>query len=141
MGKLLERLNDASKSGVYAARRVDDVLDATRGSKLRVARVDLAHVSDKAELMRALAAALGFPGWFGANWDALEDCLTDANWAGVDGRVLLLEAGGGLTADENGIFIDVLRSAAAYWAGRAHPFFAVFVGGPLPLPWLYREGQ
>ena len=141
MGKLLERLSDASKSGVYLARRAEDIVDAARDSKLRVTRVDLSRVANKTELMRAMAAGLGFPGWFGANWDALEDCLTDAAWAGADGRVLLIESAGGLPADENGIFIDVLRSAAAYWAERARPFFAVFIGSAQPLPWLYREGQ
>ena len=40
-------------------------------------RVDLAGCSDKATLLARLAAALQFPDWFGHNWDALSDCLTD----------------------------------------------------------------
>ncbi len=30
------------------------------------------------DLFEALAAALNFPSWFGKNWDAVADCLTDA---------------------------------------------------------------
>ncbi len=39
------------------------------------ARIDGALISDKAALMRALAAAFSFPAYFGGNWDALLDCL------------------------------------------------------------------
>jgi hypothetical protein len=139
MGKLLERLSDASKSGVYSALRAEDILEATRGSRLRIVRVGMGGVADKGTLMRTVSAALGFPAWFGANWDALEDCLTDLSWTGADGHVLLLEGVSALPAEENGIFQDVLRAAAADWAGRGHPFFAVFVGGGPSLPALYRD--
>jgi hypothetical protein len=141
MSKLLQRLSDASKSGVYAAERVEDVLDATRGSRLQVARIDLGGIAEKGELMRTVSAALGFPAWFGANWDALEDCLSDLSWTGADGHVLLIEGGGALPAEDNGIFVDVLRAAAAYWSGRGRPFFAVFAGGGPGLPRLYRERE
>ncbi|MFF0429871.1 barstar family protein [Streptomyces sp. NPDC004520] len=39
--------------------------------------LDLAGVTDKAALMDRCAAALALPDWFGRNWDALADCLTD----------------------------------------------------------------
>ncbi|MFF8837862.1 barstar family protein [Streptomyces sp. NPDC015130] len=39
--------------------------------------LDLTGVTDKAALMDRCAAALALPAWFGRNWDALADCLTD----------------------------------------------------------------
>ncbi|WP_405852542.1 barstar family protein [Streptomyces sp. NBC_00090] len=39
--------------------------------------LDLAGVTDKAALMDRCAVALALPAWFGRNWDALADCLTD----------------------------------------------------------------
>jgi len=141
MSKLLQRLSDASKSGVYAAERAEDILEAARGSRLRVVRIGLKGVAGKGELMRAVSGALGFPEWFGANWDALEDCLTDLSWSGAEGHVLLFEGASALPADEQGIFADVLRAAAAFWSGRGRPFFAVFVGSALPLPRLYRDRE
>ncbi|MGA4945160.1 barstar family protein [Streptomyces cinereoruber] len=39
--------------------------------------LDLTGVADKAALMERCAEALGLPDWFGRNWDALADCLTD----------------------------------------------------------------
>lgn len=39
--------------------------------------LDLAGVTDKAALMDRCAVTLALPAWFGRNWDALADCLTD----------------------------------------------------------------
>jgi hypothetical protein len=143
MSKLLQRLGDASRSGVYRTARSDEILDATEGSDLRVARIGLAGATGKQAVMESVAAALQFPQWFGANWDALEDCLTDLSWCSAGGHVLLIEGADGLPGDEVGIFIDILASAAAWWAERGRPFFAVFVGGAprAQLPELYRRRQ
>ena len=39
--------------------------------------VDLDPHGDKAELLDRVAEGLGFPDWFGRNWDALNDALFD----------------------------------------------------------------
>ncbi|MER6072440.1 barstar family protein [Streptomyces sp. NPDC001817] len=40
-------------------------------------RLDLDGVTDKAGLMDAVARTLALPDWFGRNWDALLDSLSD----------------------------------------------------------------
>ncbi len=40
-------------------------------------RLDGAMIRDSSQLHRWLAGELGFPSWYGANLDALYDCLTD----------------------------------------------------------------
>ena len=139
MSKLLQRLSDASKSGVYRTARVDEVLDASQGSRLQVARIGLAGAAGKDALLERMARSLAFPRWFGGNWDALEDCLSDLSWSKADGHVLLIEDAAALPADERGILTDILSSVAAYWAERRRPFFAVFVGGAPPLPELFKQ--
>jgi hypothetical protein len=134
----LQRLSDASKSGVYRASRTDEILDATQGSTLQVSRIDLSGAADKQALMERIALALAFPRWFGGNWDALEDCLTDLSWSKAGGHVLLLEGATQLPADERGILVDILAAAAAWWADRKRPFFAVFLGSSPALPELYK---
>jgi hypothetical protein len=42
-----------------------------------VVTLDLDGVTDRAELMDRCARALQLPDWFGRNWDALADSLTD----------------------------------------------------------------
>ena len=135
----MQRLGDASKSGVYRTSRMDEILDATRGSALQVSRIDLSGAPGKEALMERIARALEFPSWFGGNWDALEDCLTDLSWSKADGHVLLLEGAAELAADERGILVDILAAAAAWWIDRKRPFFAVFLGSTLALPELYNS--
>ena len=135
-GKLIQRLQDSSRSGAYRVSRADEVLDAVQGSKLSVVRVAFAP---KAALLKDLASALGFPAWFGENWDALEDCLTDLSWRDALGHVLIIERA--KPGDDLGVLVDILRSSAEFWAGRGKPFFALFVDPQrsLPLPELFRQ--
>jgi len=140
MGKLTQRLTDAARSGVYRAQRAGEIVDAARGTRLELASVDLGGAPDKEALLEKLAAALAFPAWFGGNWDALEDCLTDLSWRAGDGHVALISGHGELPADDLGVLVDVLGAAAGHWAGRGKPFFAVFIdpAHALALPALFR---
>ena len=145
MSKLLQRLSDAAKSGVYRAPHGRDIADSLGGSPLRLARIVLEGATDKDALLSVIAAALDFPRWFGGNWDALEDCLADLSWSKAAGHVLLIEGAASLPADERGILVDILASAAASWKDRGRPFFAVFVEGAsalaAPLPDLYKPAK
>jgi hypothetical protein len=131
MGKLRERLMDPARSGVYRVSGTAELLEALEGSGLALARIDL-----RRPVFEAFSHALGFPAWFGRNWDALEDCLTDLSWPGAGGHLLLLEGD-----DDSGVLADVLGSAAQFWAGQGRPFFAVFLDPHkrLKLKDLFRE--
>ena len=135
--KLQARLADTSKSGVFRAPTDQAVRDAMTGADFDLVPIQLGKGKDA--ILASVASALGFPEWFGGNWDALEDSLTDLSWREDKPRVLLFfDASAG---DDLGILIDVLSSAAEYWKERERAFFAVFVDprGKLVLPPLYRE--
>lgn len=96
---------------------------------LDCARIGLEGCSTKADLLERIASALGFPAWFGHNWDALADCLTDLGWRPAPGYVLVFEHASELQQSEPEVFdtaLDVLRDVAAAWQGRGGPF-RVFV--------------
>jgi RNAse (barnase) inhibitor barstar len=133
MSKLLERLRDPVRSGVYRVTRSDAIDEAMRDA----AQIDLKD----GDALRAIAQALHFPDWFGGNWDALEDCLGDLSWRPGNGHVLVFRNWQALTSDNLGVLIDVLRSSAEYWSGRGKPFFAVLIDpqAKLALPPLHRE--
>ena len=133
MSKLLERLQDPVRSGVYRLTR-SDAIDEVMGS---AAQIDLKD----GNALRAISQALRFPDWFGGNWDALEDCLGDLSWRPGDGHVLVFRNWQALTSDDLGVLIDVLRSSAEFWQGRGKPFFAVLVDpqARLALAPLHRE--
>ena len=131
MGELIQRLQDASRSGVYRVPRADEVREAAAGSNLSLVKI---RFQEKDKLLRGIAAALDFPSWFGENWDALEDCLSDLSWRKPAGHVLVFEQA--KVSDDFGVLVDILRSTAEHWAARGTPFFAVFIdpAGALPLP-------
>ncbi|WP_371316783.1 barstar family protein [Pseudomonas gingeri] len=43
---------------------------------LQVVEIDLSEVTSSSELHSILSEALGFPGWYGGNWDAFWDAIT-----------------------------------------------------------------
>lgn len=137
MSKLLARLSDPLKSGVYRVAHDQDVRDALKSGEFDVAAVMLP--SGKAEMLAAISAALAFPEWFGGNWDALEDCLADLSWRKGAGHVILIS--NAKRGDEYGILCDILALVAEHWRGRGQPFFAVFIDPErkLALPGLYKE--
>lgn len=132
MSKLLQRLHDAKRSGVYRATNAVPIRDATSGSDLDVVEIDAAG-----NPLQKIARALAFPEWFGGNWDALEDLLGDLSWRKGEGHVLVFTA----YPQDRDMLIDVLRSSAEYWMQRNKPFFAVFIdsAGRIALPQLYRD--
>ncbi|MER6995754.1 barstar family protein [Streptomyces sp. NPDC000410] len=58
--------------------------------------LDLHGVTDKASLMDRCASDLELPAWFGRNWDALADCLTDL--PGDEGTLVLVSRWQGFAA-------------------------------------------
>jgi hypothetical protein len=82
--------------------------------------LDLTGVGDRQEFMDRCTADLGLPDWFGRNWDALADCLTDLSWwpAEPGGRRLLVRGWHGFAAllpREWRIVKDILRDAELFW--------------------------
>ena len=89
----------------------------------RVSRSDLApkgvSINLEKPVFDAFAEALDLPDWFGRNWDALEDSLTE--------RSAVLVIRNARPGDEFGVLVDVLQGAADYWREQGEPFAAVFV--------------
>jgi hypothetical protein len=88
------------------------VVRTIRGSKMKT--VD--------SLFDEFAAALQFPHYFGENWNALDECLTDLDWLSGDSYLLLVaDAPLVLTQEDPGefaAFVKVVIRAAKEWAGR-----------------------
>ena len=64
--------------------------------------------------LRQLGSALHFPIWFGANFDALFDCLADPDWYPAKGHVIVLSGIDSLRVSDPDHFttlIEVLQAA------------------------------
>lgn len=118
-------------SGILHAERIEEesaIRAAAIESGLDYARIDLHDVNNKQQVLQAIAAALEFPEYFGMNWDALYDCLTDMSWRRARGCVVLL-AGfssqeGDATTDLD-VLIQVLNGVVEFWREREVPFYVI----------------
>ncbi len=95
--------------------RLLDQFDAAGWS---TALIDLSGVIDKAGVLAAFAQQLRFPGWFGHNWDALDDALRDLSWLPSRQRGYVIAVLGGSspsmgTAADRAMLRDVLEHATS----------------------------
>jgi RNAse (barnase) inhibitor barstar len=132
MDTLSKILSNAKLSGVYRpAQGLDEIARAAKAAKLSIVKLDLGAVQGKSEFLARLAKALKCPPYFGMNWDALNDCLTDLSWLDDNGRVVILINGKDFAAKNQNDFstaIDVFQAASEYWRSYAKPFW-IFVYG------------
>ncbi|MGW7293642.1 barstar family protein [Streptomyces xiamenensis] len=90
-------------------------------------RLDLTGVRDRDALLRRCAEDLGFPDYFGHNWDALDDCLRDLVWWGEPpavGWVIAVRGWDELRRElpeSARILGEILADAATHWRNRGVP--------------------
>jgi hypothetical protein len=106
----------------------------------RLKHVELLHVSgeqahDKRRFLAASARALRLPRWFGMNWDALADCLTEFDWRPGSTHVLLLSGLDGFAKHSPPDFamaLAILEDAASFWTQRGVRFLVLLESRRLP---------
>ena len=102
------------------------LIEAAAQNSFAVFRVDLAGVSDKVALLKAIGDAMAFPEWYGRNWDALLDCLADLGWQSAEGYVVILEHCDGIHGRAEADFVQTLQvfeAAANEWREQGIPFW------------------
>ena len=85
-------------------------------------------IRDANELLRVLWAALRLPGYFGFNWDALDECLRDFHWI-AERRIVLVHTDLPMSLDvqELTTYLNILADAIGTWAvDDSHEFVVVF---------------
>ncbi len=102
---------DTRQAGVYHLPRSNlSALEAGAGAAgCCVFHVDLARARSKSDILDAVGKALAFPEWFGANWDALNDCLLDMGWRPAVGYVVILDHCDGIHAHAEADFVTLVQ--------------------------------
>lgn len=123
------RLAQPAQAGVYHLPQGGTVELALAAKQLDFwwISVDLSHARSKEDLLTILAQGLNFPSWFGNNWDALADCLTDLSWHPAEGYVLVLEQADSLRAAAEADFLTllaILSDVAEYWRHEGLAFWS-----------------
>lgn len=127
---LAEQLESRELAGSYTLGcSIEALRSAVTEAGYALFDADLKGVKGKQNLLKALAAAAGFPADFGANWDALADALCDLSWHPANGYVLLLRNPSdtlGLSANDREIAQDILADTVVYWRQRNKAFWIFF---------------
>jgi RNAse (barnase) inhibitor barstar len=130
MASLLELLPDSERAGVFeSSLDPDEITAAAKTVGLQVFKLDLRRTSGKLKFLEQIAKTFRFPSYFGKNWDALNDCITDLSWLDGAGWVLLLTHCRDFAAEHEDSFttaLTLLSSTAKHWRTRRKPFW-VFV--------------
>jgi Barstar (barnase inhibitor) len=90
--------------------------------------LDGTAIASKADFLNALATALNFPDYFGHNWDALADCLTDMGWQGGDRALLLYTHPEHFAQADPAAWstaLEILQEAIEFWHNTGTSLYVV----------------
>lgn len=139
MNPILPIVLGIAAPGVWRCDRLpEEAVELVRDRNWCPLEIDVDRIEGKDDLLRIIAEAGRFPDHFGANWDAVADCLGDLSWLGCRGYVFIVRHGHRLSAccqANTEILLDVLAEAAETWSERGTVFTTVWEGDqPLELP-------
>lgn len=134
MKAVLELLKDCESAGVYVLPDVvllQDIEDASREQGYAYFHIQGGSIHNKEDFLMSIARVMSFPDYFGGNWDALEDCLTDLLWVNAKGYVIAYDdvrAFAVQDADGLATVLDIFNASAQFWRSQGRGFFVLLVG-------------
>lgn len=123
-------LNNAEASGVFhlVTSGQSTIEMAARHIRFCVLKADIVSPLSAHDVLHQLGAALNFPTWYGVNFDALHDCLTDPDWQPAKGYVLFITGMDQLRTSNPADFatlIEVFQAAAEARRAMNTPFWVL----------------
>lgn len=139
MSKLARVLAQKRAPGVYrfpSSASVEFLEREARNKGWRLFYLNGAKIRDKKTFLAHVARAMDFPDYFGKNWDALNDCLTDLKAA--SGYVVLFEAPDKFivkSPSDWDVALAVFKTAIEFWRQVGIPFYFLLRGdAPVTFP-------
>jgi RNAse (barnase) inhibitor barstar len=134
-------LSRSERAGIHRMPYAADLAleEAAESLEYPVHRVDLARVTTKEAFLAAVGEALAFPDWYGHNWDALADCLTDLSWMAADGYVIVLDHADTFAAASPTDFataLSIFQDAADTWREDNIPFWTLVGTASGDMDWM-----
>ncbi|MDY0092993.1 MAG: barstar family protein [Candidatus Vecturithrix sp.] len=98
-------------------------------NSVTVVLIEGANIYDKPSFLQEFAKKFHFPPYFGRNWDAFYDCLTDLEWFDVRNLLVIYPQASKfrtLHPEDWQIAMQILFDAADYWKQRQILFSMLF---------------
>jgi hypothetical protein len=105
--------------------------DSLQKLKTEIFYLDGREIRDKQSFLRKVAEVMRFPDYFGYNWDALDECITDLDWCPAARYILIYdypEAFSKAEPEQWKMANDILRSAVEYWQETDTPLEVLLIG-------------
>lgn len=99
-------------------------LNQDKGTKVYV--LDSDRIVDSPSLFQEFATVFQFPEYFGHNWDALKDCLTELDGHEVDRYIITIDKLDRFIANDSSqwtSFLEVCKSVVEYWQDTETPVY------------------
>ncbi len=83
-------------------------------------------VTGKEAFLRMAGATMSFPAYYGQNWDAFEECVTDLSWIPAKGYVLIYDNVWHFPRNDRPAWRQaraILADAVTFWGKREVPFY------------------
>jgi RNAse (barnase) inhibitor barstar len=132
MNQLLEIIQGKITPGIYELSLTISPVELSQLCQeynCKLFYLDGERIFDKPGFFQSCLGAMDLPEYFGNNWDAWEDCLTDLSWCQASSYLLVYPKSQNFAShspQDWAIFLDVLSSAISYWEEQKTPFSVIF---------------
>jgi RNAse (barnase) inhibitor barstar len=122
-----------SSSGVYVIEPdagLSEIEKAARSCGLLFFTIDLTGIDAKDAFMLQVSKTFNFPSYFGMNWDAFEECITDLSWYPAKGYVVVFNKLAEFTQNARQDMItarEIFEAAASSWRKKRIGFYILLV--------------
>jgi Barstar (barnase inhibitor) len=106
------------ENGAERQQNLQKMIDELSEQGIQVFYLDGKEISTKEAFLSKAAQAMKFPEYFGYNWDAFDECITDLEWFPAQRYALVYDQPDIFAkADPIGwqIARDILQAAVEYW--------------------------
>lgn len=126
---------DADASGLFSlnpGESIADLLDtakqSAKQSKFQVFHLEGQSITNRDLYFQKIADLFQFPDYFGHNWDAVADCLTDLSWEEGDRILIVYSHSQGLSEEHDWeIAIRIWANTIEFW-GQQGVMVSVVLG-------------
>ena len=105
-------------SGIYLVAQTGEIRQPEVRAGECVWQIDGRNCTTKEALFAELSRQLSFPNYFGKNWDAFDDCISNLEWLPCQSHFIVIEHAESLLnlGQDLSALLKILQSSAREWA-------------------------
>jgi len=105
-----------------------NLINFCQTNKFQLCYLDGININNKQEFFQGCISAFKLPEYFGNNWDAWEDCLTDLSWFQAYSYLFYYHNYQNFATnspEDWQILVAILQDTIAHWQRQNIPFFVI----------------